>query len=121
MKTPLDCQLLSLGLQFVQAMKAKDLSSIPCENCHENFKILMENEVYNSLLDNFCTIHAIVTDENQPKVLLQFSKNENDKISQTLICSKDAETLSIQVTRGSVINNVDKNNNLIMPKRVIMT
>ena len=98
MKTPLDCQLLSLGLKFVQGVKDNELGSIPCDkNCQDIVKDLMRNEMYKTLIENFCTIHAIVTDENQPKILLQFSKNENEKFSQTLVCSKKDDSLSIQV------------------------
>jgi hypothetical protein len=105
MKTPLDCQLLSMGIKFVQAMKDKNLGSIPCEDCQETVQTLMENEVYKSLLENLCTMHAIVTDENQPKIFLQFYKNEKEKFCQTLICSRRHDTLSIQVllfNRGQI-------------------
>jgi len=51
MKTPLDCQLLSLGLKFVRSIKENDWNSISeligseNENCLKIAKSLFENNV----------------------------------------------------------------------------
>jgi hypothetical protein len=101
MKTPIDCQLLNLGISFVAGMKANDFDSvsklIANEDCLKTAKSLIENATYKSLLQNFCTIHAIVEDINQPKVFLQFLKNEKEKFSQTLICFIKEDVINIQV------------------------
>ncbi len=104
MKTPLDCQLLSLGLKFVRSIKENDWSSISQligagnENCMKAGKGLVENDVIRSLMENFCTLHAMVEDKNESKILLQFCKNENEKITLTLICSKvNEDSVLIQV------------------------
>jgi hypothetical protein len=101
MKTPIDCQLLNLGMSFVAGMKANDFDSvsklIANEDCLKTAKSLIENATYKSLLQNFCTIHAIVEDIDQPKVFLQFLKSEKEKFSQTLICFIKEDAINIQV------------------------
>jgi len=49
-------------------------------------------------MENVCTLHAMVEDPIQPKIFLEFFKNENENFSQTLICSKvNEESAVIQV------------------------
>ena len=104
MKTPLDCQLLSLGLKFVRSIIENDWNSISeligaeNEDCFKAAKGLIENDVIRSLMENFCTLHAMVEDKNHPKILLEFFKTENEKFSQTLICTQvNEESVVIQV------------------------
>ena len=87
MKTPLDCQLLKLGLDFVRSAKQNELQSclelICDDDCKRKAGILVASENYRSLLENFSFIHA---DVEAVKVRVKFGKDERQTFCQTLLC-----------------------------------
>ena len=93
MKTPLDCQLLKLGMDFVRFAKFNDLPKCfeligaddgsDNDGCRSKAGILVGCENYRSLTENLSSIHALVDDV---KVRLEFHKNERENVCLTLIC-----------------------------------
>jgi hypothetical protein len=91
MKTPVDCQLLMLGLDFVRVIRGGDLDKAleltGSEDGRKKAGILVANENYRSLMENFSFLHAVVDDAKRPEVKLRFLETGNEPFSQTLICS----------------------------------
>jgi hypothetical protein len=115
MKTPVDCQLLMLGLDFVRAIRGGDLEKAleltGSEDGRKKAGILVANENYRSLMENFSFLHAVVDDAKRPEVKLQFLETGNESFSQTLICSaidKDEPIkIVVCVTRAGYFRRLD--------------
>ncbi len=114
MKTPVDCQLLMLGLDFVRAIRGGDLDKTleltGSEDGRRKAGILVATENYRSLMENFSFLHAVVDDAKRPEVKLQFLETGNEPFSQTLICSaidKDEPIkIVVCVTRQGIFVNL---------------
>ena len=100
MKTPLDCQLLTLGLEFVRSLNQNNLEKcfeliIDNDLCRAKAEILVRNGNFRSLTENFTTLHAQVS--GVPKVLIQFLTAEEQLFDLTLICSTTNGSILIRV------------------------
>jgi len=93
MKIPDDCQLLTLGMKFVRLVfenKFSELKScIKPDTCESQIEKIIANDSYRSMMANLNTIHALVKEEQNPRLFLLFNVGQTDLFSHILFCTRD--------------------------------